>query len=353
MDVVGGAALCRGPRNYLANAHASAPIGITVEGANILTRTLIIYGQGALRCHPYARREVEALAKGDGTTLAKVLARHTVFFVGSVLRALALGLTRGRAARTGVRGELAPYARRLAWASARFAALSDLALVANGARLKQRGRLTGRFADALSWLYLQTATLRRFEAEGRRAEDLPLAQWALAYGEQQIQAAFEGILANFEAPLLGPLLRGPGLLWCRMNALGSAPSDRVAAGVAAILRQPGQQRDRLTAGVYVPTDTSEAIGRLENAFRLAVEAAPILDRIREQSRARRLSAGPPESLAMEAVAAGIVTEAEASLVREAAAAREDAIQVDSFTLEEYRRFGALAEEERAPQAAPA
>jgi acyl-CoA dehydrogenase len=202
-------------------------------------------------------------------------------------------------------------------------------------------------------MYLAAATLRRFEAEGRRPADLPVARWALAHAEQQMQTAFEGILGNFEAPLLGPLLRGPGLLWCRGNALGTGPSDRLGAAVAALLRRPDAQRDRLTAGVYVPRDASQAIGRLERAFRLAAESAPILDRIRDASRHRRLGAGPPETLLAEALNAGVITESEAALVHEADAARDDAVQVDSFTLAEYRRFGALADDERSPATASA
>ena len=173
MDVMGGAGLCLGPRNLIARGYMSAPIGITVEGANILTRTLIVYGQGAIRCHPYAQREIRALAAGDGDAFVGALVRHLIFLLRNLLRSALLGLTRGRLASSPVGGPTARYYRRLAWASATFATLSDLAMIALGSRLKQRGKLTGRFADALSWMYLTTAALRRYEAEGAARKTCP------------------------------------------------------------------------------------------------------------------------------------------------------------------------------------
>jgi acyl-CoA dehydrogenase len=348
MDVLGGAAICRGPRNLLAAGHMGAPIGITVEGANILTRTLIIFGQGALRGHPYALCEVHALEAGDGKALRRALFKHARFFLGNVLRAALLGATRGRLARAPVSGPTAGYWRRIAWASARFAVLTDLAMLSLGSRLKMRQKLTGRLADVLSWLYLALAALRRFEAEGRREEDLPLLRWSVEHALGRIQTAFEGIYRNFEGPA-APLLRSFGAWWCRTNPVGQPPSDKLGARVAATLRRPGEQRDWLTDGLYVPADPHQALGRLERAFTLVTQAGPILDRIAKASRAGQLPAGSPESLLDEAVAAGLIRTDEAAMVREAAAAREDAIQVDSFSLDEYLRVG----QADVPEAVPA
>jgi acyl-CoA dehydrogenase len=341
MDVLGGAGLCLGPRNAIARGHLSAPIGITVEGANILTRTLIIYGQGAIRCHPFARREMEALAAGDAGRLGRALVGHAVFFVRNVLRAGLLELTRGWLASAPVSGPTARYYRRLAWASARFAVLTDLALVFLGARLKQRGALSGRFADALSWMFLAVAALRRFEAEGRRAEDLPLVQWSTEHSLAQVQTAFEGILQNLDAPLVGPLARGPMSLLLRTNPLGHEPRDALGQRLARILTTPGEARDRLTAGGYRSFRPDEAQGRLAHAFELAARAASVVDRIRDATRAGRLPKAAPEALVDEAVAGGVLAPDEAALVRDAAAARAEVLEVDSFSAAEY--FGRAAE----------
>jgi len=337
MDILSGSAICRGPRNLLANGHIGAPIGITVEGANILTRTLIIFGQGALRGHPFALCEVRALEAGDGKALRRTLIRHARFFLGNVVRAVLLGATRGRLARAPVAGPTSGYWRRIAWASARFAVLTDLAMLSLGSRLKMRQKLTGRLADVLSWLYLALCALRRFEAEGKE-EDLPLVRWSVEHALARLQTAFEGIYRNFEGPA-APLLRTFGAWWCRTNPVGQPPSDTLGAQVAAVLRRPGAQRDRLTNGLYVPADPQQALGRLERAFVLATEATPILDRIAKASKAGQLPPGSPESLLDEALAAGLIQKDEADKAREAAAAREDAIQVDSFSLEEYLRLG--------------
>jgi acyl-CoA dehydrogenase len=334
VDVMGGAALCRGPRNVLSHGYASAPIGITVEGANILTRTLITYGQGAIRCHPYAQREMQALEKGDGGALGKALLGHTLFLVGNAARATFHGLTRGLFAGSPVPGPTARYYRKLTWASASFATLSDLAMIGFASRLKQKGKLTGRYADALSWMYLGFATLRRFEAEGRRAEDLPLVHWSLQHSLAQVQDALVGILRNFDVPVLGTLLKPVGL-FARLNPLSTPPSDALGAEVAAIVRTPGAQRDRLTAGLYVPSSPQEATGRLEHAMRLGFEAAPVHDRLRRAVRSGKLGTTEPTETFDAAVAAGVITAAEATLLREEAAARADVIQVDSFSREEY------------------
>jgi acyl-CoA dehydrogenase len=325
MDILGGAALCRGPRNLMADGHIGAPIGITVEGANILTRTLILFGQGALRGHPYALREVRALVAGDARGLRRALLGHAGFFLRTLVHAVLLGATRGRLARSPVSGPTARYYRKLAWASAQFALLTDLAMLSLGSRLKFREKLSGRFADALSWMYLGFCALRRFEAEGRRAEDLPLVRWAAEHSLDRIQTAIAGIHRNFEGPL-GPLLRTFGAWWSRLAPLGEPPSDRLGGRVAAALRAPGSQRDRLTADLFLPRDPEEALGRLEHAFARIAAAAPVL---------QKLGRGRLEEALEEALAAGVVSPAEAETVRTAAAARADAIQVDSFTLEEY------------------
>jgi acyl-CoA dehydrogenase len=337
MDVMAGAGICRGPRNLIVQGHLGAPIGITVEGANILTRTLIVYGQGAIRCHPYAQREIRALQKGDGAAFVRALLAHGLFLAGNVVRLAGLSLTRGALAGAPRRSPLSRYYRRLAWASAAFAVLSDIAMVAYGSRLKLRGKLSGRFADWLSHLYLAACVLRRFEAEGRREEDVPLARFALEWGFAEMQRAREGLLRHLEAPLLGWLLRGPMAAWARLNSFGAGPSDADVAACARILLTPSEQRERLTSGCYAAEGPDEPAWRLEEALRLATEAAPVLARVRDASRHGRIPCGAPETLLEKAVEAKVISAAEARLVSEATEARLEAIRVDSFSPEEYFR----------------
>jgi acyl-CoA dehydrogenase len=337
MDILGGSGICRGPRNLLANIYIATPISITVEGANILTRTMMIFGQGAIRCHPYVYAEVIALKQSDVSAFDRAFWHHIGFMVRNGCRALLLSLSRGYLARPPVvTGATAKYYRKLTWAAATFAFLTDLVLFCFGGTLKRREKLTGRFADILSWMYLGTATLRRFEAEGR-TEDLPFVRWAMEYALAQIQQGFEGIFSNLPVPILGSLFQYPITWWWRLNAIGSLPSDRLGSEIARSLQTPGQQRDRLTAGIFIPSDPSEALGRLEGAFLLSAQAEPALKTIKAASRGGKLPPGKPEQLVTVAQEAEIITQVEAELIRAAEIARHEAIQVDTFTLLEYQQ----------------
>ncbi|UBF27195.1 acyl-CoA dehydrogenase [Kovacikia minuta CCNUW1] len=337
MDILGGSGICRGPRNLLANIYTALPITITVEGANILTRTLMIFGQGAIRCHPYVYQEIEAIQQNNAIAFDRALWHHLGLTVRNGFRATLLSLSRGLLARSPVSGSTARYYRKLSWASATFAFLTDLALFTFGGTLKRQEKLTGRFADVLSWMYLGTATLRRFEAEGCKSEDLPLVDWAMQYAFAQIQQGVEEILANLPIPVLGSILRGPMLAWWRLNPIGTLPADALGSQVAQRLQTPGSDRDRLTANIYIPNHPDEALGRLEQAFRLSSEAEAIFKTIKAASQSGQLPQAKPEQLIDAAIAANVITEADAHLIREATAARNDAVQVDSFTLEEYQQ----------------
>ncbi len=341
MDILGGSGICRGPRNLLANVYTAIPIPITVEGANILTRTLMIFGQGAIRCHPYIYQEVTALEQGDVNAFDQAIWSHVGLMVRNPIRTIALSLSRGAIARSPVSGPTARYYRKLVWSSAAFATLTDLALVVFGGSLKRREKLTGRFADILSWMYLGTATLRRFEAEGRRAEDLPLVDWAMQYAFAQIQLGFEGLFANLSIPILGSFFRGPVLWWWRLNPIGTMPNDELGGQLAQALGVPGEIRDRLTQNIYLPSHPDEALGRLEQAFSLSIQAEAVLKTIKAACRTGQLPSQKPEKLIDAALEAGVITEADAALVREAELARNEAIQVDAFSLEEYQQSRSL------------
>jgi acyl-CoA dehydrogenase len=344
MDVLGGAGICLGPRNLLAQSYIAAPIGITVEGANILHRTLVVFGQGTLRCSPWAARLLAAATEGRAARLVGALTGQLGRLAASALRAFWYGLTRGRLARAP--GRLARYGRRLIWASALFAALVDWALLRLGGRLKSRGALNGRFADALSWSYLGLATLRRFRAEGEPREDLAVARWAMEECLARVQEALEGILANFPGRFSGALLRGPLRWWLRLSPLGRPPADALGSDAAQTLLAPGATRDRLTAWSWI--GGAGALAELEQAFDLAVVARPLVDRLRRAVHDGALPPGRPLAMIQEAVTAGLLTADEGALLHEAEAARKRSIEADSFGLEEYLgRFAPRQTEERA------
>jgi acyl-CoA dehydrogenase len=330
MDTLGGAGICRGPRNLLANLYTAMPIPITVEGSNIITRSLMIFGQGVMRAHPYLYAEVNALQDHDSVAFDRLMWQHIGFSLTNIGRMALLGLTRGRFVATPVQNHgTHRYYQKLSWAASNFAFLTDVVLVRFGGSLKRQEKITGRLADAVSWLYLGTATLRRFEAEGRQATDLPLVDWALQYSLSQVQQAFEGLLANLPLPAI---VRLP-LLWIwRSNPIGQAPNDDLGHQIAALLQLPGAGRDRLTAGIYMPTSELEALGRLEHAFDRSHQVAPILKRIKAASAAGQLPGSRPDRLAHVALEHEVISRHEFELILLAREAVVDAVQVDAFDL---------------------
>jgi acyl-CoA dehydrogenase len=336
MDILAGNAIAQGPRNLLARSYLWAPIAITVEGANILTRTFITFGQGAIRCHPYIYAEIQALKSDDLRAFDRAFWAHAGHFIRNAFRASLLSLSRGYLATSPVGRPASRYIRKLAWASASFAFLADVAVVTMGGALKKEEKLAGRFADILSWMYLGSAVLRRFEAEGRRPGHLPYLHWAMQYALAQIQLGFSGLFQNLRVlPGLDLIFRYPGALWSRLNPIGRMPSDALGGEVARAVRTPGPDRDALTAGIYLPDSTSEALGRLEAAFALSCEAEPISLKIREAARAGLLSGRDPNRLVLQALEKKLITQEDAQLFRRAEAARDQAIRVDAFTPEEY------------------
>ena len=337
MDILGGNAIFSGPRNVMAHHYISNPVAITVEGANILTRTLMIFGQGAIRCHPWAYREISALQRGDLRAFDRALWGHVGHMVRNRFRCVLLSLSRGRLALSPIGGPSARYLRKLAWISASFAFLADVAMVAIGGQLKRKEKITGRFADIFSWMYLAVATIRRFEAEGRRHEDTPYFTWAMEYAMARIQVAFDGLLANIRIPGLTWLLRGPIAVYARINSLGAGPSDATGQRVARLMQTPGEQRDRMAEGCFTPKDRTQAMGRLEWAFALAARAEAAVAKVSRAVKFKELPRSPEHSLYERAAAEGIITQEQARVAKEADAACWDAIQVDSFDADAYQR----------------
>ena len=337
MDVLAGNAISRGPNNLLGLAYQALPISITVEGANILTRTMMIFGQGAIRCHPYALKEIEALMEGDTKKFDDAFWSHVGHVVRNGFRAFGLSLTRGRLASSPVSGPAAPYYRKMAWASASFAFFADLAMGSLGGALKRKEKITGRFADILSWMYLGTAVLTRFEKEGRPEEQEPFLHWSMQYAFAQMQEAFEGLFDNLKVPGLTWLLRLVVAPWSRLNTIGDLPSDDLGGTIARAIQEKDGAREWLTEDLYVPEDTDQPLGELEHAFRLSREAYHVGQTIKDAVRDGTLPKKRPHQLLDAAVEQGVITEEERALVHRADAAREQYIQVDEFDLEAYRQ----------------
>jgi acyl-CoA dehydrogenase len=336
MDVLGGAGISRGPRNLVSNMYVATPIGITVEGANILTRTLIIFGQGALRAHPYAFKEVDAVEKGDVKAFDSAFWGHIGHVVRNMCRSILLSCTRGHLAPSPVSGATAKYYRRLSWASASFAIMADIAMGTLGGKLKIREKMTGRFADILSWMYIGTAILRRFEAEGRRKEDVPFVHYSMNYCLNQIQDAFDGIFFNMEVPGLSWFFKGPIRIWSGINVISSKTSDHHTHKISTLITQPGEQRDRITSGIYYPTNPNDALAQQEAAFQAVTRAESIESKIRQGVKAGKVVKAKGAKLVENAVAGGVITQDEAVAMKKAEQIRYEAIQVDDFTEAEYR-----------------
>ena len=335
MDIQGGAAISRGPRNLLAHAWFSAPISVTVEGANILTRTLMVFGQGAIRCHPWAYREIVALQTDDAEAFDEAFFGHIGHVVRNMSRSILLSLTRGRLADVPGKGEERMWLQKLSWASASFATGADFAMGGYGGDLKRKEAVTGRLSDILSWMLLGSSVLRRWKADGRPTEDIPFVRWSMEQALGEIQKGFDGVYQNFDIPFVGKLFQGPVAWWSRFNTISTGPSDASGREVAHLLRQPSAQRERIFGGVYVPSDPEQALGRLENAFRLCAAADSVVRRLRKAAKEGRLEKGAPLDQLDAAVATGVLTEVEAEEVRCAEVARRDAIDVDSFSREDY------------------
>jgi acyl-CoA dehydrogenase len=328
MDIQAGAGISRGPRNVLANAYMAVPIGITVEGANILTRTLIIFGQGAIRCHPYVRAEMEAVASKDVARFDRAFFAHLGFIVSNAVECFAHALTGSSVARpSGVPGPAGFYLARFTRLSAAFALVSDAAMATLGGQLKRREKISGRLADALAWLYLGSATVKKFWDDGRPDADLPFLKWGCEKALYEIESALVGVLENLPNRAAAWML---GLAIFPFGSHRKPPSDALGAQVARALLDDREERLRLTRDIYVPPPDDPGLGRLEAALDKVVAAAPAYQTVKAAVRAKTLARDPEATLYDRALKAGVLDEAAWKRIREAEKARDDAIQVDEF-----------------------
>jgi acyl-CoA dehydrogenase len=325
MDVHGGKGVIEGPLNYLGNLYRAVPIGITVEGANIVTRSLIQFGQGAIRSHPFILKEMLALEESDP---ARGLAAFDRAFWGHVghsclnaVRAWGRGWTLGYAAPAPPAGATTDYFRQLGRYSAAFALAVDMALLTLGGNLKRREMISARFGDVLSELYLLSAVLKRWHEEGRQATDLPLVQYCMAQGFATIEMRLDEIIANFPVRPVAWLLR---VLLLPFGARTLGPSDALAQACAAILLEPSAARDRLTIDIYRGGGADDGIGRLDRAFALISAVKPLRDRLR-QAHVHDIAAARQR---------GLITDAEADQLKAVQLAIAAVVAVDDFAPEE-------------------
>ena len=333
MDILGGKGICLGPNNFMGRAYQQVPVAITVEGANILTRSLIIFGQGAIRCHPYVLKEMAAAKEADGAKglrdFDKAFAAHLWFIWSRGFRAWSMGLTGSNfgPAPDGVAPETRRYYQQLTRFSAAFAFISDVSMFVMGGDLKRKEKLSARLGDILSLMYLCSATLKRYEAEGRQSEDAPLLHWAIWDAMFKMQNAFEGVISNYPNRFIAALLHWYIFPLGRPYAV---PSDQLGHEVAQLLIEPSATRDRLTDGMHVLRNENDAVGVIELALEATIAAEPIEARIRAARKEGKVGAGDTATMAAHAREAGIITAEEHALLQRRNQLRDKAIAVDDF-----------------------
>jgi acyl-CoA dehydrogenase len=336
MDVVGGKGICLGPSNFIGRAYQQIPIGITVEGANILTRSLIIFGQGAIRCHPYLLPEMQAAQNKDVrqglVDFDKALWGHVGYTIKNGFRALWLGMTGSHfvAVDVDVAPEVRRYYQQMTRFSAAFAFLSDISLLVLGGSVKRREKLSARLGDILAQMYLISCTLKRFEADGRQAADAPLAHWAIWDSMYKAQEAFDGVIANFPNRFIGAFLHRSIFPWGHPYVV---PSDDLGHQVAKLLIQPSESRDRLTAECYLPLTEKEPVGAIELALIATLEAEAIEAKIRDAEKAGRFANNPQANvrdIAVAAVECGVITASEFEKMKRRNMLRDIVVHVDDF-----------------------
>ena len=332
MDLHGGRGICDGPMNYLQSAYQAVPVGITVEGANILTRTLITFAQGALRSHPYLYKEIQACQAADQkqglADFEPALLGHLAFSISNVTGALFHNVTGGRfAAAPAQVGETAEWYRQLSRASRSFALVADLTVAVLGGGLKTKQKITGRLADALSELYITACALKRFEDDGRPPADLPIVEFCARNGLYKFQEALRGVIDNFPDAGARSLMRA--CVFPLGARLRPAP-DWLGHKIVELVMQPGEVRDRLTRDIFISKDVNDATGLLEVTLQKvmqAEEAEKKLDRAIRKGDIKRFHG---IDWIGDAFRKGVVTEAEATLLREVETLTARVIAVDSF-----------------------
>jgi len=336
MDVHGGKGICLGPKNYLGRGYQIVPVGITVEGANILTRNLIIFGQGAVRCHPFVLKEMNAAKNSDREAGVRefdaAVLGHVGFAISNAVRSLVLGLTSARFTRVPHTGATARYFQHVNRYSASFALATDVAMLALGGYLKKKETLSARLGDVLSSMYLASMVLKHHENQGREPADLPLIEWACRSLLYQAQEQLHLFLRNFPNRPLAVFMRA--FIFPRGLAY-SPPSDQLGRAIAALIMNPTTTRERLSGHIYKTRSSDNPLGKLQEALILSTLAEPLEKRLRVDGvKTGRITALDLPGQIAQGLALGIVSDAEAEVLRRYDAQVLDIINVDDFAPQE-------------------
>lgn len=332
MDVHAGKGVQLGPKNYLAHQYFGTPVAITVEGANILTRNLMIFGQGATRCHPYVFDEMEAAANPDSEQGLKdfdqLLIKHVAFATGNFFGALWQGLTAAAFNRAPVSGETGEYYQQLSRMSKGLALCADFSMLMLGGDLKRKEMISARLGDVLSQLYIASAVLRRYESDGRQVADLPFVHYALQRSLHRIGVAFDGFFQNFPSRVVAVLLKRVVFPWGINYRM---PHDEITQKVSDSLMTPGVMRDRLTHLCYIGEHAGDAVGIVENAFIAMHEMVPVEKKILAAQKQKLIPRKLPFAKTLElALENGVISEHEAEQLKRADTLRREALSVDNF-----------------------
>ncbi|CAM5218578.1 acyl-CoA dehydrogenase FadE [Alishewanella longhuensis] len=330
MDVHGGKGICMGPNNYLARGYQGAPVAITVEGANILTRSMIIYGQGAIRCHPYVLAELQAAQLSDEnaavTAFDKALFGHVGFAISNFFRTFWLSLSGGVFSHAPYNDATARYYKQMNRFSAALALMSDVAMGTMGGDLKRRERISARLGDILSMLYITSSVLKRYQDEGRQAQDLPLVQWACEDNLAKAQQALDELFDNFPNRVVGVVLKRIVFPFGRTLR---KPADKLDHQVARIMMTPCEARNRLGKHLYLTVEPGNQLGRVEQALLDVLAAEPLFDKVSKAS-GKRLPFFRLHEVAELGLSLGVINKQEAEVLRTAEESRLFVINVDDF-----------------------
>lgn len=333
MDIHGGKGICLGPNNYLGRGYQSSPIGITVEGANILTRSLIIFGQGAIRCHPYVFQELESVRNNDLDKFDEAFFSHTAFILANFTKSLLFGWTDARLSKAPA-SSVKRYYQLIHKYSTNLAFLADFSMVVLGGELKRKEKLSARLGDMLSCLYMASAVLKRFYEDGEPQADLPLVDWSCQQLLHECEIAMHGVIINF------PVRWARVVLSLIIKPLGNKrhkPSDSLGHRVAKILIEPNDTRTRLTRLVYKKAGENCPLGRMEEAFHKICAVEDLERKVMKAVKDGRIKSLTFLEQIKEARTLGVITAVEVKQLEEAEHARQDVIKVDDFADDELRR----------------
>lgn len=330
MDIHGGKGICLGPNNYLARGYQSSPIAITVEGANILTRSMIIFGQGVIRCHPYAYAEISAANMEDKkaglAAFDKAIFGHIGYFISNIVRSLLLGLTSSIFIKA-PRGKMKRYYQQASRFSAAFALLTDVCMLTYGAKLKRKESISGRLGDILSHLYLLSAVLKHFHDQGSPKDDLPVVKYASLYCLYEIQQRFDEIFKNFPNKVVAWLVK---VIVFPVGKRFSKPRDKMNKQIAELFMSPTETRQRLAAGIYQSAAGGNLVAKVQDALLKTIEAEPLEKIISQAEKNKQITGYTSNDLLEAALKHELITQSEYETVKSARKARYDIIAVDDF-----------------------